>query len=200
MIPVEQRICSAGGDGVPGDCVKCCVASILELSYEEVPHFVAREVMIPQLGGEPYAADWYSGLNYWLRSSGWPLRISQTTYYKNPVPRDSKESFDWYDPRERPRAMSTDMGYWIASVISENFERSTHAIVMLDGEVAFDPSSRPRQTPYQYVGEMHFIATNPALCQRSELAQVNGPPTESSEERTEPGIIRPWRAPAKPGD
>lgn len=53
-------------------------------------------------------------------------------------------------------------GYWIASVISENFEDSTHAIVMLNDQVAFDPSTSPRRTPYEFIGGECFVATDPA--------------------------------------
>lgn len=169
MIPVAQRIVASGGAAgvLPGDCVKCCVASLLELPYEDVPHFVAHEVMIPQPGGEPYASDWFTGLNYWLRTTGWALRAVHTSYHKNPLPREAASTFDWYEPYERPRLTSPHMGYWIASVISENFERSTHAVVMLDGDVVHDPSTKPRRTPYQFVSETHFVATNPALCRTS---------------------------------
>lgn len=163
MIPVGQRISAAGAGDTPGDCVKCCVASVLELAYEDVPHFVAREVRIPQLGSEPYAADWFTGLNYWLRSSGWSLRAEMRKYLKHPLIKITDE-FDLYDPHDHPRHVVPGMGYWIASVLSENFERSTHAVVMLAGDVVHDPSPHPRRTPYQFVGEIYFVATDPALC------------------------------------
>jgi len=35
MIPVDQRII-----GEMGDCFTCCLASLFELSYEEVPYFI----------------------------------------------------------------------------------------------------------------------------------------------------------------
>jgi hypothetical protein len=169
VIPVVQRICASGGASgqPPGDCVKCCVASVLELSYEAVPHFVAGEVLIPQLGAEPYIADWYTGLNYWLRTNGWALQARHTSYYKNPAPREYSTQVDLYEQRERPNGECRHAGYWIASVISENFEGSTHAVVMLDGEVAHDPSMAPRRTPYRFVGEMIFVATDPARCHRA---------------------------------
>jgi len=165
MIPVVQRISAAGAASgqPPGDCVKCCVASVLELAYEDVPHFVAREVLIPQLGAEPYAADWYTGLNYWLRTAGWALQARHTSYYKDPLPREYSDTFEIYEPHNSPRAGKHD-GYWIASVISENFERATHAIVMLGRDVVHDPSMLPRRTPYRFVGEMHFVATAPERC------------------------------------
>jgi hypothetical protein len=172
MIPVVQRIVASGGDGkLPGDCVKCCVASVLELPYEAVPHVVAGEWLVAPraadgvVAGPPERVDWFSALNDWLRTEGWALRAEQRTYYKTPLPRGPvKDTFDWYEPYPAPRCWSSGQGYWIATVISENFERSTHAVVMLDGEVVHDPSTAPRRTPYQFVGEIHFHATDPAMC------------------------------------
>lgn len=37
MRPVEQTLLSS--EGVIGNCFQCCVASVLELPLEEVPHF-----------------------------------------------------------------------------------------------------------------------------------------------------------------
>ena len=39
MIPVHSRTKHNPVEDVWGDCYKCCIASILELSYEAVPHF-----------------------------------------------------------------------------------------------------------------------------------------------------------------
>lgn len=172
MIPVIQRISASGGDGkLPGDCVKCCVASVLELPYEAVPHFVAGEWLVApravngMVAGPPERVDWFTALNDWLRSAGWALHATNTSYYKNPLPHGPfKDTFDWYDPYDAPRSWSPGQGSWIATVISENFERSTHAVVMLDGAVVHDPSTKPRRTPYKFVGETHFVATNPAMC------------------------------------
>ncbi len=173
MIPVVQRICASGAaEGrPPGDCVKCCVASILELSYEDVPHFVAGEWLVApravngMVAGPPERVDWFTALNDWLRAAGWALRATRVEYHKEPLPRGPVESiFDWYEAYDAPRIWSPGQGWWIASVISENFARSTHAVVMLDGAVAHDPSMLPRRTPYQFVGETIFVATDPARC------------------------------------
>ena len=40
MIPVDQRII----DKDVGDCWKCCIASVMDLPYDEVPHFVKAQV------------------------------------------------------------------------------------------------------------------------------------------------------------
>lgn len=176
MIPIYQRISGSGTNGTtPGDCVKCCVASVLELAYEEVPHFVAGEWLVApravngMISGPPERVDWLSALNDWLRETGWALRAHQETYFKHPLPRGPCESvFDWFDPLPAPRSWSRCHGTWIASVISENYDKSTHAVVMLGGDVVHDPSTMPRRTPYQFVSEIHFQATNPALCRKPQ--------------------------------
>lgn len=168
MIPVLQRISAFGGASIPGDCVKCCVASVLELSYEDVPHFVAGEWLIApratngMAAGPPERVDWLTALNDWLRETGWALRAMQTMYYKHPLP-PGAAPLDWYEPRSAPRG-TAPRGTWIAVVISENYEQSTHAVVMHDDAVAHDPSMRPRRTPYQFVGEIVFVTVDPAAC------------------------------------
>ncbi len=167
MIPVPQRIAAAGGDSLPGDCVKCCVASILELPYEDVPHFVAREVK--DADGKPL--DWFNGINHWLRERGYPLWLKRWTNNKTAAevfalrdqlglqPGESMPATLMYRVSKYP---DYHEGYWIASVISENFEDSTHAIVMLNDQVVFDPSTKPRRTPYEFIGGEVFVAKDPA--------------------------------------
>ena len=67
-------------------------------------------------------------------------------------------------------------GWWMASVLSENIEGATHAVVMrgtgqtCGGDewmaVAHDPSPHPRRTPYVFVGGMRFVALDPAAIAR----------------------------------
>ena len=169
MIPVHQRINASGGDGViPGDCVKCCVGSILELPYEDVPHFVAGEV----LSDNGHPLEWQAGVNHWLAARGYPLWLQVWRHTKSGAeifaererlglrPGQSMPAVGMYSASEHPDRIN---GYWIATVISENFEDSTHAIVMLDRQVAFDPSTKPRRTPYAFIGWGVFVATNPSL-------------------------------------
>jgi len=42
-------------DNAVGNCLQACIATILELSIEDVPHFVARK-----------KADWFDKMNEWL--------------------------------------------------------------------------------------------------------------------------------------
>lgn len=173
MIPVVQRIVATGwDDGVPGDCVKACVASILELPYDAVPHFVAGEVLND--AGE--RIDWLSGMRRWFERARYGCVPVHHSYFKDVEcmrawrrERDAAGIVDttgrdclWlYDALDHPPYHE---GYWMASVISENFPGATHAIVMHGAEVAHDPCPWPRREPYRYVGEIIFVATNPAIC------------------------------------
>lgn len=169
MIPVPQRIFASGGDALPGDCVKCCIASILELRYEDVPHFVAGEV----LGDDGAPLRWLEGVNAWLARRGYPLRLHQ---FSNNItgaemkalreslglkPGEPAQNNSWY---RRSKIPDPHRGWWIASVISQNFEDSTHAVVMFNDQVAFDPSLKPPTAPYEFVGGEIFVATEPARC------------------------------------
>jgi hypothetical protein len=44
--------------GIPGDCMRTAVASLLDLPTEAVPHFVL------------YDRDWFTAFTMWLRSRG----------------------------------------------------------------------------------------------------------------------------------
>ena len=55
MIPVEQTILHDPDKGLIGNCLQACIASILNKSIDQVPHFVARK-----------KADWFDVMNDWL--------------------------------------------------------------------------------------------------------------------------------------
>lgn len=175
MKPVTQLISNDGRDGkLPGDCVRACYASILERDIETVPHFVAGEVKSDD--GKPM--DWHSGVNVWLKREGYLFQIQHRSYFKHTDiirairkerdhagidDRDGRDCLWMYDPSEEAHYHP---GYWIASVISENFKGGTHAIVMSGAGVVHDPSPHPRRTPYMFVGETTFIVDDPALCRK----------------------------------
>lgn len=179
MIPVMQRIVASGWDGdVPGDCVKCCIASILERAYEDVPHFVAGEVKHE----DGTRMDWHGGLRHWMKTQGFGCVPEHRTYFKESdclqawrKERDAagirdttgRDSLWMYDAKDQP---PWHQGYWVASVISENFPGATHAIVMRGSDVVLDPSSKPRRTPYKFVGEMVFVVPDPSKCFTSTIS------------------------------
>lgn len=168
MIPVRQRIVAAGNSAqVPGDCFKCCIASVLELPYEEVPHFVAAEWQVDAGCGEgPQKRDCYTSLNDWLLRGGWPLVYVHRTYYVQPSPKGEpgKDVPYWDYLLKQSHPHQRFPGYWIASVLSSNFPNTTHAVVMLGSEVAHDPSPRTRRAPYVFVGDGFFLPRHVARC------------------------------------
>lgn len=63
MIEVDQTILH--GNGLRGNCLQACIASIMELDIEEVPHFANHE-----------GADWFDRMNDWFIKRGmWILYI-----------------------------------------------------------------------------------------------------------------------------
>lgn len=145
MIPVVQSIVGDGRDGRPnGDCFRACVASIFELPLDQVPHFL-----------EPQVSRWFLRAQEWLKQFALAL------------------DYDSHPAAARPPRYPR--GWWIASVESELFPGSQHAVVMrgieLDTDeppwrVAWDPSPRPRTTPYVFRGATWFVALDPAAIAR----------------------------------
>jgi hypothetical protein len=86
VIPVEQRVFFDAATGERGDCLKCCMASLLELDYDDVPHFAAM--------GDRWWIEWTN----WLADRGW--RIGNAWY-----------SVDLADPTKLD---GWTIGYWLA--------------------------------------------------------------------------------------
>lgn len=187
MIPVQQRIIASPYAKPPGDCFKCCIASILELAYEEVPHFVAGEWLIqPQhlsscryqncakhcpvfQGAVPYKADIYAALKNWLEVNGWSVVPHVFIYAKlkaelDLIPEEKRfQGLNPLQPQLFPRRGHP--GYWIASVLSGGNTDWAHAVVMKGDRVAFDPSPHPRiEGLYEFISETWFVAHDPARC------------------------------------
>ena len=65
MTKVDQTVFVVPG----GNCFSACVASLLELSIEDVPYFMGDEP-----AGEPF--DWFGGFLSWLRGYGlWAIPL-----------------------------------------------------------------------------------------------------------------------------
>jgi hypothetical protein len=62
MKPVDQDIFVNDPQGRPGNCLQACVASILELPLNEVPHFVT----VPD-------DTWFDQMVKWIESRGYAL-------------------------------------------------------------------------------------------------------------------------------
>ncbi len=102
MKPQKQKVF----DKEKGDCVRACVASILEIKNDDNFYKIKE--------GSGWILPLYNKLEEWgLRLNG------------------DKDAI-WRS------------GYWIASVPSKNFKEVSHAIVMKDSKVSFDPSTHKK--------------------------------------------------------
>lgn len=84
MTPVTQRILAstARGDGhnglgIAGDCMRACLASLLDLPYDQVPHFVhygdgrpIQEIQTDDPLIDEHGALWYRRCRRWMRARG----------------------------------------------------------------------------------------------------------------------------------
>ena len=111
MIPVDQIYFGDGRDGTtPGDCFRCCVASIMELPRERVPHFLAI--------GDPSEDDaWESAFIDFLAAYDlWPVTL---------------------DVGACTEADLTPVGYHIIGGMGPR--GFPHAVVGLNGQMVHDP-------------------------------------------------------------
>lgn len=115
MIPVDMIVKHDPTNGVYGDCFRCCVASILELPAECVPHFMEK--------GEASGPTWYSDLNRWLFKyiGGYYLEIQS-------------ETENWLDWQAYTEANFTP--YYI---LSGRSIRDNHSVVAHAGKIVHDP-------------------------------------------------------------
>lgn len=164
MIPVEQReMWSAEGNR--GDCMKCCFASVLELEYDDVPHFAAME-------------DWYGESRRWLADRGWTLHGF------------SIAGRDETLPILKPRI--TVDGYWLAGVVSRRVQNpcggcnpedpgfmvdgllcsycrgwgkrlGSHMVVMKGAELVWDPHPRRDLGHAGFMSGSFFRPIDPAV-------------------------------------
>jgi len=126
-----------------GDCMRACIASLFELSIEQVPHFLRfdcnickRDVILnKQLAGnksELGTINSFSMLWNFLRSLGWDYNGCGYPSYKNESSGVVPNQLNFED--------SVD-GYFYASVPSRTFENKTHSVIINQiGVVVHDPN------------------------------------------------------------
>lgn len=109
MTPVDQEFMHDPANGVEGDCMRACIAALLDLPLAEVPHFAQLDA-----DGED---------NFWLllaefcRSKGYSF-VSL-----------AKAEFLWSD----------DVIYHVMSGPSPRNPKGHHAVIGRNGRVYFDP-------------------------------------------------------------
>lgn len=110
MIPVNQEIIHDPENGIYGDCMRACIASLLELPISEIPHFLhdncKHDIFQKRIGD-------------FLFSKGYSLLCLDEFEVQN---------FHFYYQEG------------IHHIISGYTERGTyHAVIGLDGKVIHDP-------------------------------------------------------------
>lgn len=111
MTPVEQRIPHDPMNGMYGDCMRACVASILDLEIEEVPHFYAS--------GDQDTFD--DELYAFLKSKGL-----------------AELNIKWRDMFKEQYIFRGVTGIYHI-ITGRTKDGAWHAVVGMDGEVVFDP-------------------------------------------------------------
>ena len=114
MKPVEQTILHDPDKGVVGNCFAACLASLLEISLEDVPHFV-----------ETSPDAWQKDLNQWLAARGLAF---VDVWCPNPT------NFQWYVTEQLGH-----VGFYILSGPSPRHKDVDHAVIAKGGEIVFDP-------------------------------------------------------------
>lgn len=135
MIEVEQRQLYNPDPELKqrGDCWKCCIASILELDYDDVPHFV-------QLEEDGEIPSFWNATQTFLRDRGLVLAYFGLWGAEQPYLMFGNEKIKYH---------FTAPGHWIAGVVSPRVDADganiSHAVVMCGGDVAWDPHPRRDQ-------------------------------------------------------
>jgi hypothetical protein len=159
--PVTQLISAV--DRPRGDCVRACIATILERNIEDVPHVVELEAVLGYY--------WLDLMNGWLRTERYPFQLVQRQFQatrENPI--------QLYYLRAPLYAASHKQqwskwgfefpGYYMMSVRSKAFKGAHHAVVARDDRIVWDPSphfGEPAydRKPYYFEGWItFFIATH----------------------------------------
>lgn len=111
MTPQKQTIFSDEKKGTVGNCLAACVASLLDLPIEALPHF------------SWYMGDWYRMLYNFLKEKGYEVNGTQTI----------KENPDWH------KGFKGIDGYVIVGGKSPRGIHNGHAVIYKDGQPFFDP-------------------------------------------------------------
>ena len=118
--------------GEVGDCWRCCIAAIIGMPAEEVPHFLQNEKDDPSCSMDADTQEW-------LNQRGW--QITEATQFR---------FHRWGKSKFRvppiivcgPTCRSTEMG-------------QHHAVIMSDGKLLYDP--HPSEAGLTAITDQHLI-------------------------------------------
>lgn len=120
MTPVDMTIIHDPENGKIGDCFRASIASLLDLSPEEVPHFMDYD------WNDTDSGKWYPALLEWLKPRG-------LTYFELPIPAELHGT--WFDGL-------ASCGFDAHHLLSGMSPRATHTVVARNGKMVHDPSKQ----------------------------------------------------------
>lgn len=163
MIPVEQRELFDAETGRRGDCLKCCLASLLELDYADVPHFAAM--------GDAWHSEWMG----WMHARGWAVSQWSCPSGPNERPSSWREPGYWLGVVKSPRmpkpcepcggqgwVLDSDDGQECPYCGATGTTYGTHMVVMEGGEIAWDPHPKRADGHMGFVEGYVLVALDPA--------------------------------------
>ena len=132
-----KQFVSMEDDNLPGDCLRACLASVLDLPKASVPHFLAND------------ATWYDDMQAWLR-----LRGLSCLCLPLGLPMYNRALWAMLGP-----------SLVIAGVYIAGDESRRHAVVAQAGKVLHDPIPEPfarTETLDHAFDVLVFASTDPA--------------------------------------
>ena len=131
MIYVDMSILHNPDKGEYGDCFRACIASLLEMNIQNVPHFLDGE--------NPYK--WYEELSEWLGNMG-------LAYFEYPI---SEQGIDKW--KELFKSIGVPVYHEICGASPRgNFN---HSVIGCNGQVIFDP--HPSRSGLETISSYGFI-------------------------------------------
>ena len=125
MKPVPQSIRHDPENGNVGDCYRCCLATLLELPVEDVPHFAAMD------GGEYWGEEIEEARRKWLADRN-VLRIEITFDGSGDDPLTVGDVLEWAGKRNPG----------IPFILCGSSGRYNHSVVAVSNEIVWDPAQR----------------------------------------------------------
>ena len=113
MKKIDQEFTHDPENGVMGDCMRACIASVFEMRRKDVPHFGAMS-----------DDTWLKNYVRWLSKQGWAI-------YTKPAQGDKDL---------HPEIQEDENPYYFAIGPSPRDPKITHMVVCRDGKVVHDPS------------------------------------------------------------
>ena len=118
MTPVDMPILHDPENGAIGDCFRCCIATLLDLPVNEVPHFAEKD------WGKTKDYTWFADLTAWLATRGFAF------FELGPIGDDHGKWFDGLAPS----------GFDVHHVVSGMSPRGfRHSVVARNGVTIHDP-------------------------------------------------------------